>query len=236
MITLRRSNDRGHFDHGWLDTRHTFSFGDYRDPRHMAFRDLRVINEDVVQPGAGFPTHAHADMEILTWVLSGALEHKDSMGTGSVIRPGEAQRMSAGTGVTHSEYNASRTEPVHLLQIWIIPERRGIHPEYEQKAFAEHERLGRLRLIASPDGAAGSLTLHQDVRIYDSLLELGATVRHEIPPGRFGWLQVARGGVLINGEHLTAGDGAAVSDETTLDVVGEAPGGGRGEVLLFDLA
>jgi redox-sensitive bicupin YhaK (pirin superfamily) len=236
MITVRRSNERGHFDHGWLDTRHTFSFGDYRDPKHMGFRDLRVINEDVVQPGAGFPTHAHADMEIVTYVLSGALEHKDSMGTGSVIRPGEAQRMTAGTGVTHSEYNASRTEPVHLLQIWIIPDRRGLRPEYEQKAFPEDQRLGRLRLIASPDGAAGSLTPHQDVRIYDSLVELGAKVRHDVHPGRFAWLQVTRGRVLMNGEHLSAGDGAAISDEATVEVVGDAPDGGRSGVLLFDLA
>ena len=236
MITVRKSDDRGHFDHGWLDTRHTFSFAEYRDPRHMGFRDLRVINEDVVQPGAGFPTHAHADMEILTYVLSGALEHKDSMGTGSVIRPGDAQRMSAGTGVTHSEYNASRTEPVHLLQIWIIPVRRGLRPEYEQKAFPDEQRHGRLRLIAAPDGADGSLAWHQDVRLYDALLEPGAAVRHEFRPNRFGWLQVTRGRVLANGEPLAAGDGAAIADEAAIEVVGGSPDGGRGEVLLFDLA
>jgi redox-sensitive bicupin YhaK (pirin superfamily) len=186
MITVRRAHERGHFDHGWLDTHHTFSFGDYHDPVHMGFRALRVINEDVVAPGAGFPTHAHADMEILTYVLDGALEHKDSMGTGSVIRPGDVQRMSAGTGITHSESNASRTEAVHLLQIWILPDRRGLRPEYEQKAFPEHERLGRLRIVASPDGAAGSLTVHQDVHIYDSLLEIGADVTHALEPGRHG--------------------------------------------------
>ena len=236
MINVRRSKERGHFDHGWLDTRHTFSFGDYHDPAHMGFRALRVINEDVVEPGAGFPTHAHADMEILTYVLDGALEHKDSMGTGSVIRPGDVQRMSAGTGVTHSEYNASRVDPVHLLQIWILPDRLGRQPEYEQKAFPEHERLGRLRLIASPDGTAGSLTLHQDVRIYDSLLELGATVRHALAPDRHGWVQVMRGRLFLNEQHLYPGDAAALSNEETVQIMGDAPAGERTEILLFDLA
>jgi quercetin 2,3-dioxygenase len=236
MITVRRGHERGHFDHGWLDTHHTFSFGDYHDPAHMGFRALRVINEDVVAPGGGFPTHAHADMEILTYVLDGALEHKDSMGTGSVIRPGDVQRMSAGTGITHSESNASRTEAVHLLQIWILPDRRGLRPEYEQKAFPEHERLGRLRIVASPDGAAGSLTVHQDVHIYDSLLEIGADVTHALAPGRHGWVQVMRGGVLLNGQHLDAGDGAAVSDEELVQIMGDAPGGEHTEILLFDLA
>ncbi|TMA83384.1 MAG: pirin family protein [Deltaproteobacteria bacterium] len=237
MITLRPAEERGHAQHGWLDSWHTFSFADYHDPAHMGFRQLRVINEDRVQPGAGFPTHPHADMEIVTYVLAGALEHKDSMGTGSVIRPGEVQRMSAGTGVTHSEFNASRTELVHLLQIWILPERRGLRPEYEQKEFPERERRRRLRLIAARDGADGAVTIHQDVRLYATLLAPGERVTHTFAPGRHAWVQVARGDVRLNGTPLTAGDGAAVSDERALDLVGEpAPAGGAGEVLLFDLA
>jgi redox-sensitive bicupin YhaK (pirin superfamily) len=237
MITLRPAEERGHAQHGWLDSWHTFSFADYHDPTHMGFRHLRVINEDRVQPGAGFPTHPHADMEIVTYVLAGALEHKDSMGTGSVIRPGEVQRMSAGTGVTHSEFNASRTELVHLLQIWILPEGRGLRPEYEQKEFPERERRGRLRLIAARDGADGAVTIHQDVRLYATLLMPGERVTHTFAPGRHAWVQVARGDVRLNGTPLTAGDGAAVSDERALDLVGEpAPAGGAGEVLLFDLA
>lgn len=237
MITVRPSKERGHFDHGWLDTHHTFSFGDYRDPAHMGFRGLRVLNEDVVQPGAGFPTHAHADMEILTYVVSGALEHKDSMGTGSVIRPGEMQRMSAGNGVTHSEYNASRTEPVHFLQIWVIPDRRGVAPQYEQKVFTESERLGKFRVIASPDGGAGSVRINADVRIYDSLLELGAIVAHKIPEDRFGWVQVVRGRVFLNDDtQISAGDGAALSNEETVHIMGDAPTGERSEILFFDLA
>jgi len=237
MITLRPAEERGHAQHGWLDSWHTFSFADYHDHAHMGFRQLRVINEDRVQPGAGFPTHPHADMEIVTYVLAGALEHKDSMGTGSVIRPGEVQRMSAGTGVTHSEFNASRTELVHLLQIWILPERRGLRPEYEQKEFPERERRGRLRLIAARDGADGAVTIHQDVRLYATLLAPDERVTHTFAPGRHAWVQVARGDVRLNGTPLTAGDGAAVSDERALDLVGEpAPAGGAGEVLLFDLA
>ncbi len=237
MITVRPAAERGHFDHGWLDTSHTFSFADYHDPRHMGFRSLRVINEDVVQPGRGFGTHPHADMEILTYVVEGALQHKDSMGTGSVIRPGEVQRMSAGTGVTHSEFNASQTEPVHLLQIWILPDRRGLRPEYEQKVFPEHERLGQLRLIASPDGASGSVTVHQDVWIYDSTLPVGAHVQHELRDGRHGWLQVIRGSVLVNGNTvLSAGDGASFSNEELIDMIGEPSADDRAEVLLFDLA
>jgi redox-sensitive bicupin YhaK (pirin superfamily) len=242
MITIRRADERGHAEHGWLDSHHTFSFADYYDPAHMGFRSLRVINEDWVQAGKGFPTHPHSDMEIVTYVLDGALEHKDSMGTGSVIRPGEVQRMTAGTGVTHSEHNASRTEPVHLLQIWILPERRRLQPGYEQKAFPESERRGRLRLIASRDGAEGSVTINQDARLYGTLLGDGERVTHALAPGRHAWLQVARGGVRVNGTSLAAGDGAAISDERTLELVGQAArdasgdAEGRAEVLLFDLA
>jgi quercetin 2,3-dioxygenase len=239
MITVRPSGERGHANHGWLDTFHTFSFADYHDPAHMGFRALRVINEDRVQAGRGFPTHPHADMEIVTFVLAGALAHADSMGTGSTIRPGDVQRMSAGTGVTHSEYNASRTEAVHLLQIWILPERRGLRPEYEQKAFPETERRGRLRLIVSRDAAEGSVTVHQDVRVYATLLAPGEQVTHTLAPGRYAWVQVAGGGVRLNGTALVAGDGAAVANETQLELVGEPPGAGGdeyAELLLFDLA
>ena len=212
MLTIRGAGARGHADHGWLDTRHTFSFADYHDPAHMGFRSLRVINEDRVQPGAGFPTHGHRDMEILTWVLAGALEHRDSLGTGSVIRPGDAQRMSAGTGVMHSEYNASATEPVHFLQVWILPERRGLAPGYEQRHFAAGERRGHLRLIASR--------------------EAGQAVTHGLAAGRHAWVQVARGALTLNGRALEAGDGAAVSDEPALTLVAREPA----EVLVFDLA
>lgn len=239
MITIRPSDARGHAEHGWLDSRHTFSFADYYDPAHMGFRQLRVINEDRVQPGKGFPTHPHADMEIVTYVLDGALEHKDSMGTGSVIRPGEVQRMSAGTGVTHSEYNASRSAPVHLLQIWILPERCGLPPSYEQKTFPETERRGRLRLIASRDAADGSVTVHQDVRLLATLLGGGERATYALAPARHAWVQVARGRVRLNGTPLAAGDGAAVSDERALELVGEPPsaqGDDPAEVLLFDLA
>ena len=236
MITVRPSGERGHANHGWLDTFHTFSFGDYHDPAHMGFRALRVINEDRVQPGRGFPTHPHADMEIVTYVLAGALAHKDSMGTGSTIRPGEVQRMSAGTGITHSEYNASQTEPVHLLQIWILPARRGLRPEYEQKAFPEAERRGRLRLIASEDGAEGSVTVHQDVRLYASTLASGEHVAHALAAGRSAWAQVARGGVRLNGTALAAGDGAAVSGESRLEIAANGAAGTASEILLFDLA
>ncbi len=231
MITVRAAGERGHADHGWLDTWHTFSFADYHDPAHMGFRALRVINEDRVQPGEGFPTHGHRDMEIVTWVLEGALQHRDSLGTGSVIRPGEAQKMSAGTGVTHSEFNASDTAPVHLLQIWLLPRRRGLPPRYEQKAFPERERRGVLRLIGSDDGREGSVTIEQDVRLYATLLDTGQRVRHALPPGRHAWAQVARGGVTLNGVDLTAGDGAAIADEADLTLAATAPA----EVLLFDL-
>jgi hypothetical protein len=232
MMILRRSDERGHADHGWLDSHHTFSFGDYHDPEFMGFRALRVINEDRVAPGAGFPTHPHRDMEIISYVLGGQIAHKDSMGTGSVIRPGEVQRMSAGTGVTHSEFNASKTEPLHFLQIWIIPERRGLSPSYEQKSYSEEERRGRLRLVASRDGRDGSVTVHQDVALYAGLLEPGQTVERPIAPGRHAWVQVARGEIELFGERLVAGDGAAVTEEAVIKITGRAPS----EILVFDLA
>ena len=232
MIVIRPATERGHADHGWLDTRHTFSFASYHDPRHMGFRSLRVINEDRVQPGEGFGTHAHRDMEILTWVLEGALEHKDSMGNGSVIRPGDLQRMSAGTGVTHSEFNGSREAPVHFLQVWLLPSERGLPPGYEQKHFTQEARRGRLRLIAARDGRDGAVTIRQDADLWTALLQPGESVRHAPAPGRSAWLHVARGAVSLNGSTLGAGDGAAVSDERTLEITGAA----RAEVLLFDLA
>ncbi len=232
MIRLRKAAERGHFNFGWLDTYHTFSFGDYYDPRHMGFRSLRVINEDWVEGGRGFPTHPHRDMEIITYILEGALEHRDSMGTGSVIRPGEVQRMSAGTGVTHSERNPSAKDPVHLLQIWIMPDRSNYQPSYEQKSYADDEKRGRLRLIASPDGAEDSVTIHQDARLYSSLLEPGEEIRHLIEPNRHAWVQVARGSVEINGQRLEQSDGAAVSGEESLIITGREPS----EILLFDLA
>jgi len=229
MITIRKAEDRGHFDHGWLDTYHTFSFADYHDPANMGFRALRVINDDRVEAGRGFGTHGHRDMEIITYVLDGELSHQDSMGNGSVIRPGEVQRMSAGTGVMHSEKNAS-DEPVHLLQIWILPERHGITPSYEQKVFPPAERDGRLRLVASHDGRDGSVTIHQDADLYTTTLRDKATVTQDLRPGRYGWVQVARGTVTVNGKPLTAGDGAAIEAEPRVTIAGD------GEVLLFDLA
>ena len=231
MIAIRPAKERGHADHGWLDTWHTFSFADYYDPRFMGFRVLRVINEDFVGPGRGFPTHGHRDMEIITYVLEGALAHRDSLGTGSVIRPGEVQRMSAGTGVRHSEANPSADEPVHLLQIWIEPATAGIAPGYEQKAFADADKRGRLRLVASPDGADGSVTIHQDARVYATVLGPGQQVVHALAPGRHAWVHVARGTLTLNGHTLERGDGAAVSRETTLTLVGEE----EAEALLFDL-
>jgi quercetin 2,3-dioxygenase len=231
MIVLRPADERGGADHGWLDTRHTFSFADYWAPANMGFRALRVINEDRVQPGKGFPTHPHRDMEILTYVLGGALSHEDSMGNGSVIRPGELQRMTAGTGVTHSEYNASRTELLHLLQIWILPEKKGLAPGYEQRAFPEAERRGRLRLVASRDGHEASLTIHQDVAVYAGLLGAGERARHELRPGRHAWVHVARGEIALNGRRLGPGDGAALSDEPAAELEGKSDA----DVLLFDL-
>jgi hypothetical protein len=230
-IDIRPARQRGHADHGWLDTWHTFSFADYHDPRFMGFRTLRVINEDVVAPGRGFPTHGHRDMEIITYVLQGALQHRDSLGTGSIIRPGEVQRMSAGTGVRHSEANASPSEPVHLLQIWIEPARPGIEPGYEQRAFADEDKQGRLRLVASPDGAEGSVTIHQDARVYATRLGPGQRVVHPLATGRHAWLQVARGSLALNGARLAAGDGAAVSAEAVVTLVGEQDA----EALLFEL-
>jgi redox-sensitive bicupin YhaK (pirin superfamily) len=232
MITIRRSEDRGHFDHGWLDTRHTFSFADYHDPRHMGFRSLRVINEDRVEPGKGFGTHGHRDMEILSYVLSGRLAHRDSTGGGSTIGPGEVQRMTAGTGVLHSEFNGSDSEPVHFLQIWILPERPDLLPGYEQKRFPEEDRRGRLKLVASPDGADGSLTIHQDARVHAGLLDAGERAVLALADGRHAWVQVARGKVRLADETLSAGDGAALSSEREVRLEGlEAA-----ELLVFDLA
>jgi len=230
MITVRKAADRGHFDHGWLNTYHTFSFADYQDPAHMGFGTLRVINEDVVEPGRGFGTHAHKDMEIITYVLAGALDHKDSMGNGSTIQPGEVQRMSAGTGVTHSEFNHSKAESVHLLQIWILPERHGLPPSYEQRAIALAELQGRLGLIAAPHD--GTVKVHQDVQLYAAMLAAGQRVTHPLHPGRRAWLQVARGNVTLNGQALQQSDGAAVTQESSLEIASAA----KAEVLLFDLA
>ena len=230
MITIRKAEERGHFDHGWLDTYHTFSFADYYDPDFMGFRTLRVINDDRVEPGRGFGTHGHRDMEIVTFVIEGALAHRDSMGTGSIIHPGEVQRMSAGTGVMHSETNASLEEPVRLLQIWILPERRGITPGYEQKEFSEDERRGKLRLVASHDAREGSVKIHQDVAIYASLLDEGASVSHKFAENRYGWVQIARGNVEVNGYKMTEGDGAAITNESRVTISGSGA-----ELLLFDL-
>jgi len=232
MITIRPSKERGGGNYGWLNTRHSFSFDQYYDPRHMGFRSLRVINEDVVAPGNGFPTHPHRDMEIITYVLQGALEHKDSLGTGSVIRPGDGQRMSAGRGIRHSEANPSQSDPVHLLQIWITPSKTGIEPSYEQKAFPEAEKRGKLRVIASPDGRNGSVTIHQDASLYVALLSAGEQVTHEVKAGRYAWLQVAKGSVELNGKVLKQGDGAAVENESKLTIKGVE----EAEILLFDLA
>ena len=232
MITVYKAEDRGHFDHGWLDTSHTFSFASYHDPERMGFSELRVVNEDRVQPGAGFGKHGHRDMEILSWVLEGELAHRDSTGGGGVLRPGEVQRMSAGTGVTHSEFNGSSERPVHFLQIWILPDRPGHAPSYEQKAIPEAARRGRLSLIASPDGAEGSTTIHQDARVYATLLAEDERVVHALAPGRRGWVQVARGQATVNGRVLSAGDGAALSEEEAIVLVGQ---GARAEALVFDL-
>lgn len=232
MIQVRKAEDRGHANHGWLDTYHTFSFSTYYDPNHRSFRSLRVMNEDFVAPGAGFGTHPHNDMEIVTYVLEGALEHKDSMGNGEVLRPGEFQRMSAGTGITHSEFNPSSDEPVHLYQIWLFPERKGIEPSYEQKRFPEEGRHNRLQLVASRDAADDSLLIHQDARIYLANVDSGSSVNHELPPGRHAWLQVLRGRVSLNGVPLGRSDGAAVSDETKLTIQADDDA----EIMLFDLA
>lgn len=228
---IRRSHERGHANYGWLDTRHTFSFANYYDPEHMGFRTLRVINDDRVTGGEGFPTHPHRDMEIISYVVEGALEHKDSMGNGSVIRPGEVQRMRAGTGVAHSEYNHSPTEPVRFLQIWVLPEKPGLTPGYEQKLFGD-ERRGRLRLVASRDASDGSVQIQQDLNMYASLLEDGQRVIHEVAPRRHAWLQVVRGTVLVDGSELAEGDGASFSEvpRVAIESVGDS------ELLLFDIA
>jgi redox-sensitive bicupin YhaK (pirin superfamily) len=232
MISIRKAEERGHFDFGWLNTYHTFSFGEYYDPRNMGFRSLRVINEDFVHPGRGFPTHGHRDMEIITYVLEGGLAHKDSMGNGSIIRPGDVQRMSAGTGVRHSEANPSEDESVHLLQIWILPNKMDVEPSYAEKKFEDEEKRGRLRLVASPDGSDGSVSMNQDARLYAALLDAEQQVIYESEPKRHAWVQVARGAIEINGQPLKQGDGAAISEERELKIIGQEPS----EILLFDLA
>lgn len=231
MINFRDRMVRGTSRTGWLDSRHTFSFGEYRDPQHMGFRSLRVINEDRVVPGAGFPPHSHRDMDIVSYVLEGALEHKDSLGNGTLIRPGEVQRMSAGTGITHSEFNASTTEPVHFLQIWIIPAPGDLPPSYEQKDFPIEDRHGRLLLVAAPDGRDGAITLHQDTYLYIGNLRSGEKVAHAVGRDRGAWLQVARGIVALNGTEMREGDGAAVEYESTVEIEADTDA----EVLLFDL-
>lgn len=232
MILVRRSDERGHADHGWLDTYHTFSFAGYYDPDFMGFRSLRVINQDKVAAGAGFGTHPHHDMEIVTYVTAGALEHKDSMGNGSVMRAGDVQRMTAGTGVTHSEFNHSESEEVRFLQIWIIPEQKGLEPSYEQKRFESSAKHNRLQPVASGRDAGGALKIHQDADMFASVLEPGESVTHDLGDGRYGWLQVISGDVTVNGETLHQGDGAAVAEESSLTIAAES----KSEFLLFDLA
>jgi redox-sensitive bicupin YhaK (pirin superfamily) len=232
MIRVRKAAERGHAQHGWLDSHHTFSFADYHDPRHMGFRALRVINEDRVQGGKGFASHSHRDMEIVSYVLDGALEHRDSLGTGSVIRPGDVQLMRAGTGVTHSEYNHSIAAVVHFLQIWILPDARGLAPAYEQRNFPVEQRRNALKLVVSRDGRDGSLNIHQDVDMYAAVLDRGTVFAHPLAPGRHAWVQMIVGDVRIGGTRLEQGDGAAVSDEASLEIAVDAPS----ELLLFDLA
>jgi redox-sensitive bicupin YhaK (pirin superfamily) len=232
MIKIRRAEDRGRANHGWLDSHHTFSFADYHDAAHMGFRALRVINDDRVQGGMGFGTHGHRDMEIISYVLEGALAHKDSMGTADTIRPGDVQRMSAGTGVMHSEFNASKTELVHFLQIWLLPDKRGIKPSYEQKRFSDEEKAGKLRLVASPTATEGSLQIHTDARVYAGVFAAGQTAELPIASGRHAWVHVARGEVKVNGELVKDGDGVALSSEPSVSVEGTS----HGEVLVFDLA
>ena len=234
MITVRPARERGHANHGWLDSHHTFSFANYYDPSHMGFRALRVINEDRVAGGEGFGKHPHRDMEIVSYVLEGALEHKDSIGTGSVIQPGDVQRMSAGTGVAHSEFNASPADEVHFLQIWLMPRERGIKPSYEQKTFTAEDKRGRLRVVASPDGRDGSVTIHTDASIHAGLLAAGETAELALASGRAAWVQVARGKVRVNGRELSAGDGASITDERAVSV--EGVDADPAEVLVFDLA
>ncbi|MBL8827894.1 MAG: pirin family protein [Planctomycetaceae bacterium] len=232
MLKLRRAAERGHLNHGWLDTFHTFSFADYHDPEHISFRSLRVMNEDTIAPGMGFGMHGHRDMEIITYVLSGALEHKDSLGNGEILRAGEFQRMSAGTGVRHSEFNPSSSEPVHLYQIWLLPRAKGVPPSYEQRRFDTSGQLGKLRLVASPDGSDDSLTIQQDARVYVSQLVAGRQIVHPLESGRHAWLQVLRGSLDANGQSLQAGDGLGISDESQLTIVATADT----EIMLFDLS
>ena len=232
MIQVRNSGDRGHADHGWLDTRFTFSFADYDDPEHVQFRTLRVMNDDRIAGGGGFPMHPHRDMEIVTYVLEGALEHRDSMGNGSVIRLGDVQYMSAGTGITHSEFNASKKDPVHMYQIWMFPDKAGYKPAYDQKNFSADEKKGKLRLLASPDGRGGSVKIRQDNELYATILGAGQTVRHPLKPERHAYVQVARGSIKLKGLALGEGDGAAISAEKAIELVGV----NDAEVLVFDLA
>lgn len=233
MIQIRKSEDRGQADHGWLQAKHSFSFGDYYDPGHMGYRALRVINEDRVKPGKGFGTHPHRDMEIVTYILEGALEHKDSMGTGSIIRPGDVQYMSAGSGVLHSEFNPSDKEGVHLLQIWLLPDEKNAKPRYAQNTFSDDEKRGKLKLVASKSGEGNSIALRQDVKLYASVLDEGESTTLPLGPARHAWVQVARGSVEINGKLLEQGDGAAIGDERELKFTGKSP---RAEFLVFDLA
>jgi len=232
MLQIRKAGNRGVANFGWLDSRHTFSFGEYHHPEHMGFGPLRVINEDRVSPGQGFGTHAHRDMDIISYVLEGALEHKDSIGTGSVIRPGDVQRMSAGSGIRHSEFNPSEKEPVHFLQIWLMPEKDGIAPGYEQKTFSRQDKEGNLRLIASRDGRDGSVVIHQDASVYASIPGAGKTVELALAPQRLGWVQVARGAAEIEGKKLKAGDGVAITDQTSVAIKAATD---DTEVLVFDL-
>jgi redox-sensitive bicupin YhaK (pirin superfamily) len=232
MLKIRKASERGHFNHGWLDTFHSFSFGGYHDPEHMGFRALRVINEDRVAPGEGFGMHPHNDMEIVTLVLSGALEHKDSMGNGEVLKPGELQRMSAGTGILHSEFNPSASEPVHLYQIWIKPDRKGLPPSYEQKAFDPAKRKNRLQLVAARGGPEGSLAINQDAKLSLGAFEKGSAAVHKLDSGRNAWLQVLKGSVEVGGETLSAGDAAAISEQREVEIKARD----AAEVLLFDLA
>lgn len=233
MITIRPGSDRGAANFGWLDSRHTFSFGNYYDPRHMGFGSLRVINEDKVTPSQGFGTHGHRDMEIISYVLEGALAHQDNIGNGSTIKPGDVQRMSAGTGIRHSEFNASDSDPVHFLQIWVLPAQNGIEPSYEQTYFAPATKQGQLRLVGSQDGRDGSVTIHQDLDLYATKLAVDETVTHDLSPQRLAWVHVARGAIMLNGQSLTAGDGAAIADESALTLTGVAA---DSEVLLFNMA
>lgn len=232
MMQLRKANERGHANHGWLDSHHTFSFADYYDPAHMGFRALRVINEDRVAAGQGFGKHGHRDMEIISYVLDGGLEHKDSMGTGAVIRPGDVQRMSAGTGVLHSEYNASKQDPVHFLQIWLMPDKNGIQPSYEQKSFSAADKAGQLKLVASPDGRDGSVTIHTDAALYAGVFAGGEKAEHALGDKRHAWVHVVRGTARVNGQELGAGDALALSGERAVQVEGVQDA----EVLVFDLA